>query len=112
MKHNGCPRHLNKPDKRCEDMRCLLTWEPPNAPSGEEQLAQWALGNSICPNKQHECCPDFSCCKPHLAWSLDKRAKYMAVGQGEREKMMMGALSALTEDANVYVTRGNPTDRE
>jgi hypothetical protein len=38
----------------------------------------------------------------------------MAAGQGEREKMLMGALGAVMADAgvNAYVTRGEPTDHE
>jgi hypothetical protein len=37
----------------------------------------------------------------------------LAAGQGEREKMMMGALGALVADEGekVYVTRGDPKDR-
>jgi hypothetical protein len=110
---SGCPRHPGG-DRRCEDMRCLLTWEPPGAPKPDEQLKMWAEGNSVCPNTRHECCPDFSCCKPKLAWPLDKRAKFMAAGQGEREKMMMGALGALVEDVGgkPYVTRGDPADHK
>jgi hypothetical protein len=38
----------------------------------------------------------------------------MAAGQGEREKMMMGALGDVIADAGkkAYVTRGDPTDHE
>jgi hypothetical protein len=109
----GCPRH-SVADRKCSDMRCLMTWKPAGALSPEEQLQRWAIGDSVCPNENHECCPDFSCCKPRLAWSLEKRQKFLAAGQGEREKMMMGALRALVEgvDKKAYVTRGNPKDRE
>jgi hypothetical protein len=109
----GCPRHPAAADRACEDMRCLRTWTPEGAPTPDEQLARWVAGESVCPNTSHECCPDFSCCRPKLAWPLDKRARYAAAPQGEREKMMMGALAALTEAAgvNAYVTRGEPGDR-
>lgn len=112
-KPNGCPRHPGG-DRRCEDMRCMLTWEPPGAPSPDAQLTRWASGDAVCPNKHHECCPDFSCCKPHLGWPLEKRAAYVAAGQGTREKMLMGALEAIAADVGVktHVTRGEPTDRE
>lgn len=92
----------------------MLTREPPGAPSPEEQLRRWALGDSVCPNTRHECCPDFSCCKPKLGWSLEKRAKFMVASQGEREKMMMGALGAVIADAGqvAFVTRGDPADYE
>lgn len=109
----GCPRHPGG-NRYCSDVRCMRTWVPEGAPTPEEQLRRWAAGDSVCPNTKHECCPDFSCCKPNLGWPLDKRAKFMSVGQGEREKMMMGALGALVEDAGgkAHVTRGDPTDLE
>lgn len=68
----------------------------------------------MCPNSRHECCPDFSCCHPKFAWPLEKRAKFIAAHQGKREKMMMGALSALASDVGekVYVTRGVKEDHE
>lgn len=39
---------------------------------------------------------------------------FMAAGQGEREKMMMGSLGALAESVGVkaHVTRGDPTDHK
>jgi len=111
---SGCPRHPVF-SRECEDFRCMRNWEPPGAATPEEQLRWWAMGNSVCPNTRHECCPDFSCCKPHLAWPLEKRAKFVAADQGTREKMMVGALLGLVEEETgkkVYVTRGEPTDRE
>jgi hypothetical protein len=85
-----------------------------SAPSPDAQLAQWAEGVSICPNTRDECCPDFSCCRPKLQWPEEKRRKFMAASQGEREKMMMGALGALVADsapgARAHVTRGVPGD--
>lgn len=109
----GCPRHPGG-NRNCKDMRCLATWTPPGAPTPDEQLRRWALGDSVCPNTRHECCPDFSCCKPKLGWPLEMRRGFMAAGQGEREKMMMGALGALLESVGekAYVTRGDPTDQE
>lgn len=86
----------------------MRNWEPEGAPSPEEQLTRWAAGDAVCPNTKHECCPDFACCKPHLAWPPEKRQRFMAAGQGEREKMMMGALASLA--AGAYVTRGDPSD--
>lgn len=104
----GCPKHPGG-NRDCHDFRCMLTWEPPGAPTPDEQLHRWAAGDPVCPNTRHECCPDFSCCRPALGWPLEKRVKFISVGQSEREKMMMGALSALVPDA--YTTRGDPTDR-
>lgn len=110
---SGCPRHPGG-NRRCEDIRCLQTWVPEGAPTPDEQLRRWAAGDAVCPNSHHECCPDFACCKPKLGWPLEKRAKFMAAGQGEREKMMMGALGALVEAAGgkAHVTRGDPLDHE
>lgn len=110
---SGCSRHPGG-DRSCQDIRCLWTWVPEGAPTPEEQLQRWMAGESVCPNTMHECCPDFSCCKPHIAWPLDKRAKFIAAGQGEREKMMMGALGALVSSVGgkAHVTRGDPTDHE
>jgi hypothetical protein len=110
---SGCPKHPGG-NRSCEDMRCLLTWEPPGAPTPERQLLRWANGEAICPNTRHECCPDFGCCRPKLAWSLEKRRKYVFAEQGEREKMLMGALGAAVAEAGgvAFVTRGDPADHE
>ncbi len=108
----GCPRHPGG-NRYCSDVRCQLTWVPEGAPSPEEQLRRWVQGDAVCPNTRHECCPDFSCCRPQLMWPKDKRERFVAVSQGEREKMMMGALGALAsqEGTTAYVTRGDPKDR-
>lgn len=113
MSETGCPEHPVF-DRSCEDFRCKRRWEPEGAPSVDEQLERWVKGDSVCPNKRHECCPDFSCCHPEIGWSLEKRAKFMSAGQGEREKMMMGALGDVLASfgKKAYVTRGDPTDRE
>lgn len=112
-KFNGCPRHPGG-NRKCEDLRCMRTWVSEGAPTPDEQLQKWAAGESVCPNTLHECCPDFSCCRPRLGWPLDKRKKFVEAGQGEREKMMLGALGAFMEDAGVsaYVTRGDPRDHD
>lgn len=98
----------------CIDVRCQRTWKPTGSPTSEEQLARWVEGDSVCPNDRHECCPDFSCCKPELQWSAEKRQKFASATQGEREKMLMGALGELAKAAGkkVHVTRGEPADHE
>jgi hypothetical protein len=95
-------------------MRCMRNWTPEGAPTPEEQLTRWVAGESVCPNTRHECCPDFSCCRPALGWPIEKRKKFQAATQGEREKMMMGSLGALAEAVGkkAYITRGNPKDHE
>ena len=110
----GCPRHRAEFSRACVDVRCQRNWSPEGAPTPDEQLARWAAGKSVCPNTRHECCPDFSCCQPKLAWPLERRAKFVAADQGTREKMMMGALGGLVTEtgAKAYVTRGEPADHE
>jgi hypothetical protein len=110
----GCPRHPGG-DRSCPDIRCLWTWEVPGAPTPDEQLQRWAAGDAVCPNTRHECCPDFACCKPQLAWPPEKRARFVAADPGTREKMMMGSLGGLVAEATdekVHITRGEPTDHE
>ena len=110
---SGCPKHPGG-NRSCTDFRCELTWDVPGAPTPDEQLRRWALGESVCPNTRHECCPDFSCCKPKLAWPMDKRQRFVAADQGTREKLMMGALVDLATDTGqkAYVTRGEPNDHK
>lgn len=109
----GCPRHPEA-SRECIDFRCQRTWKPEGAPTADEQLTRWVAGDAVCPNEHHECCPDFSCCNPKLLWPLEKREKFLAATQGERSKMLMGALGALVEEAGqkAHVTRGDPTDLE
>lgn len=111
---SGCPRHPVVADRACIDVRCQRTWIPEGAPTADEQLARWVAGESVCPNQQHECCPDFSCCRPGMLWPLERRQKFAAAAQGEREKMLMGSLGAIVDSTGVtgYVTRGDLLDRK
>ncbi len=108
----GCPRHKSGFDRACHDVRCQQHWAPEGAPTPEQQLQSWVDGKPICPNTSHECCPDFSCCKPALMWPKEKRERFLRAEQGEREKMMMGSLGALLvgEGVNAHVTRGISDD--
>jgi hypothetical protein len=110
----GCPRHPYMFSKDCHDVRCQKHWSPDGAPTPDEQLALWVQGKPVCPNDRHECCPDFSCCRPKLLWPEAVRLRFAAAGQGEREKMMMSSVDKLIAESgkNVYVTRGDPKDRE
>lgn len=115
VKKPGCPRHLAAFNRSCIDMRCQRNWKPDGAPTREEQLARWVLGDAVCPNQNHECTPDFGCCTPKLLWPEAKRRRFAAAPQGEREKMMMGALTGLLADGDgpsTYVTRGEPGDHQ
>ena len=91
----GCPLHRNEFSRDCHDVRCRHNWTPAGAPTPDKQLARWAAGDPVCPNTKHECCPDFSCCRPKMLWPADRRAKFVAADQGTREKMMMGSLGTI-----------------
>jgi hypothetical protein len=89
--------------------------------SHDHQLNEWVKGISIHNNdasikivddndnvirtveiKGGECCPDFSCCKPQLGWSLELRQKFMDSDENTRQNMMFSmALPALLMDANI-----------
>lgn len=105
-----CPKHPNGFERSCPDVRCTQMWKPEGAPTSQEQLERWVLGDAICPNEFHQCTPDFGCCNPKLLWPEEKRRKFMNASDGERDKMMMGGLSGLIENMNVRITRGNPVD--
>lgn len=67
-------------------------------PTPARQLADWVEGRARCPNTAGECCPDFSCCRPHLMWSKEDRVRFMRAGRKERSAMLGRALGALVED--------------
>lgn len=96
----GCPKHPVF-SRACPDARCQRHWSPEGAPTPEEQLRRWVDGDPVCPNTRHECCPDFSCCRPHLLWPADQRRAYAQADPRTRERMLLGALGALTRDAGV-----------
>ena len=78
--------------------KCLVVPMPADPDlSRDEQTRHWVNGTSLCPNAAGECCPDFSCCRPKLRWAKAKRETFAAVGQAEREKMLLGALVGLVK---------------
>jgi hypothetical protein len=70
-------------------------------------MQMWLIGKSVCPNSRHECCPDFSCCKPSGAWSLEKRAEYAAADRRTQESMIFGALGAVLASDSHRVVLSN-----
>ena len=56
------------------------------------QLDEWKRGNSIHNDVDDECCPDFSCCKPELLASKEKRETFCAVVEKGDEDTKMGML--------------------
>lgn len=63
--------------------------------TADEQIEKWVNGESICPNDNGECCPDFSCCNPKLKRSKEEREAFAAASQEERENMLWGYLGSL-----------------
>lgn len=40
--------------------------------TAEDQVDLWVQGQSVHNPDRDECCPDFSCCRAHLAWPLER----------------------------------------
>ncbi|MDB4884493.1 MAG: hypothetical protein JWL95_3259 [Gemmatimonadetes bacterium] len=98
--------HRERFSRSCVDVRCQKNWSPEGAPSPEEQLTAWVGGTSVCPNSQHECCPDLSCCEPRpgvrlTPWPKETREQYARADQATREKMQMGVLGDLASALGV-----------
>ncbi len=81
----------------------------------EEQLQRWVAGESLHSDHRglgEECCPDFSCCKPHLLQPEEVRRAFQAAGPREREKLCMvflgGMLSSSAPDVRAHITNGDP----
>ncbi len=84
--------------------------------SCEEQLDRWVAGESLHSDHRglgEECCPDFSCCKPHLLQPVEVRRAYKAAGERQRGKLCMmflgGMLAHSAPDVSVYITDGDPS---
>ena len=61
----------------------------------DEQLEKWIAGESICPNANGECCPDFSCCTPEILAPLEVRQKFVAADDEKRYGFLLHFLAAL-----------------
>jgi hypothetical protein len=44
----------------------------------DEQLQAWLRGESLCPNENGECCPDFSCCQSAFKATKQEREQFVA----------------------------------
>jgi len=82
----------------------------------EEQIDRWVSGESLHSDHRglgEECCPDFSCCKPHLLQPIAVRRSFRAASGKEREKLCMaflgGMLSSSAPDVKVHITNGDPS---
>lgn len=88
--------------------------------TGDEQLKSWLEGKPVHNKDRDECCPDFSCCRPHLLAPEHIRRMYCnADKRGDHEtvdKLLMEFLGRLLDDAcpdkAVYIAgkglRGKP----
>lgn len=67
-----------------------------------EQLDLWKRG--ILKHRQveglegGECCPDFSCCKPHLLAPIEEREEFCSAGPTRRAQMLCVFLDRMLED--------------
>jgi hypothetical protein len=84
--------------------------------SCEEQLDRWVAGESLHSDHRglgEECCPDFSCCKPHLLQPVEVRKAFQAADPKMRNKFCMAFLGGMLTDAapdlRVHITDGNPS---
>lgn len=90
--------------------------------SVDQQLKDWAAGNTYHNNGRYirftnrsgvvveikkmeggECCPDFSCCMPDLAWPLEERQRFLTADQKTRQEMLGMSLSALIAEISPNV---------
>ena len=52
-----------------------------------------------------ECCPDFSCCHPHMKWPQEIRLAFAAASPKEREAMLTRGLGLIAQDAYIAAER-------
>jgi len=73
----------------------------------EEQLKLWVKGKPIHNDKWDECCPDFSCCQPHLLAPEHERKTFLEAHRKGDDKtkvsMLLEFLGRAFSSSNVYV---------
>lgn len=55
----------------------------------KEQTNEWLKGNPIHNDVDGECCPDFSCCVPHLLASEPMRKQFCEASEEKRMEILM-----------------------
>lgn len=89
-------------------MRLGITAKWGRGVTPDEQLEQWVLGNSLCPNDRDECCPDFSCCTPELLADENTRKAFAKANKETRMSMLgmfLGAgIAFMGKDKEVHIT--------
>lgn len=78
----------------------------------EEQVDRWVAGESLHSDHRglgEECCPDFSCCQPHLLQPPDVRQAFKAASGKQRDKLCMAFLGGMLSaaDINAHITDGD-----
>ena len=83
-----------------------------------EQLQRWVEGDPVHNEESGQCCPDFSCCKPHLLADVEVRKRFQKAhlekdARTEHEMLMMflGAMLGGSEEnteeaAQAYIAGG------
>lgn len=80
----------------------------------EEQLDEWVEGRSKhrLIGSTYECCPDFSCCRPHLLQPPEVRRAFRAADERGRNKFLSaflgGLISGAAPDLKVHIIAGDP----
>lgn len=73
----------------------------------EKQTELWVNGLSIHNEDSDECCPDFSCCRPHLIAPIEERLSFQhAVLMGDektKNSLLMVFLSRMLTDQGFKV---------
>ena len=73
----------------------------------EKQLELWVKGESVHNDEKGECCPDFSCCKPHLLAPEHERKVFLEASQKGDDKtttsMLFEFLGRAFSSPKVYV---------
>lgn len=75
------------------------------------QLEKWAAGESIHNEVDNECCPDFSCCNPSIAASIEIREDFLNAGEDERSEMLFRFLARMIESMGSTVTSSMDVDK-
>lgn len=75
----------------------------------DEQLALWVAGESVhltIPGRKRgttDCCPDFSCCQPHLLQPLEMRQRYVKADERHRRLLLLRFVRALCNANGIKV---------
>ena len=64
----------------------------------DSQLQAWLRGEPYHNRERDECCPDFSCCQPHLLASIEVRRAFVLADESARFAMLGNFLSAAIAD--------------